>query len=272
MAAQKQKKIGEQLLEAGLISEAQLLRALERQRNWGGRLGSNLVMIGALSEGDLLRFLAAKTGIEELNISEIEISSQIIRKIPQKVVEQFHLIPVYMKDKRTLVVAMVDPTDLNAIDEVRFITGLEIEPVITSYSSILQAIHKYYLGTQLRKSPDREILVDEGYEVATMEDHGGVAAVEDPDIIIFGRQAEESGAAEEPEPKEEAGFEFDTNPEIGSPEVSAPKPIPATGDLDQFSPEQRMLGLYQVLIQKRIVTETEIAQELTRLWSLGKLK
>ncbi len=268
MAAQKQKKIGEQLLEAGLISEAQLLRALERQRNWGGRLGSNLVMIGALTEDALLKFLASKTGIQEMNISEIEINAQIIRKIPQKVVESFHIVPVYMKDKRTLVVAMVDPTDLNAIDEVRFITGLEIEPVITSYSSILQAIHKYYLGTQLRESPDREIMMDEGYAASTMEDHGGVAAVDDPDIIIFGRQSE--GPSED-DSKSDSSFEFDTNATELS-EVAAPAPIPSTGDLDQFDQNQRLIGLYEVLLRKRIVTEAEIAQELTRLWSLGKLK
>lgn len=144
--ANKPKRIGEQLLEAGLINQSQLLKALERQKSWGGRLGSNLVLIGAIKEHDLMRFMAIKTGVREMNITDLEIAPDVVRKLPQKVVEKFHCLPVYIKDKKTLVLALADPTDLEAIDQVSFITGMNVEPVVASYSSILQAIHKYYFG------------------------------------------------------------------------------------------------------------------------------
>lgn len=89
MAEKRTKRIGEQLIDAGLISESQLLRALERQRTWGGRLGSNLVMIGAIKESDLLRFLASQTRVRELDIADIEISPQIVKKIPEKLLSSF---------------------------------------------------------------------------------------------------------------------------------------------------------------------------------------
>lgn len=285
MAEARPKRIGEQLIDAGLINESQLLRALERQRTWGGRLGSNLVMIGAIKESDLLRFLASKTRVRELDIADIEISPQIIKKIPRKVVEQFHLMPVYMKDKKTLVVALADPTDLNAIDQVQFITGLEVEPVITSYSSILQAIHKYYLGQDLRSSDRQEIVVEEGetrFEADDMRRHGGRPASSDPDLIIFGNQSGEPVSQSAPERVPQSAEEdvgrplFDFEKPAGEPEfLSAPPTptaVPNNADLEKFTDAQKLIGLYHVLLKKRLVTEGEIAQELTRLWSLGKLK
>lgn len=294
----KHKRIGEKLIEAGLIDERQLLRALERQRTWGGRIGSNLVMIGALTESELLRFLAAQTGVKELEISDVEIGPQILAKIPRKVVEQFHLIPVYMKDKRTLVVAMADPTDLNAVDQVRFITGLEVEPVITSYSSILQAIHKYYLGQDLRSSSNQEIViteeatdVEEGFHTEDMEKHGGRPSSEDPDLIIFGGVG--SSPARQPKPVEsepppsgpplppdavgddELGrplFDFEREQDQAEVMDAPPPSQPQSQSLEQFTDEQKLLGLYHVLLKKRLVSEAEIAQELMRLWSLGKLE
>lgn len=289
--ATKPKRIGEELLAAGLINQNQLMKALERQRNWGGRLGSNLVLIGAIKEHDLMRFMALKTGVREMNVTDVEILPEVIRKVPQKVVEKFHVLPVYVKDKKTLVLALADPTDLEAIDQVSFITGMNVEPVVASYSSILQAIHRYYFGAQLREVQNQEITVQEGYREEDMEAHGGHGALGDPDLIIFGRQegqprqagtapiqaggvppAPREADATPPAPIVEAKplFDFDMQSETAG--FTSPAPLPDTSALDQFSDEQKLLGLMHVLIKKRLVSEAEIAQELTRLWSLGKLK
>jgi len=292
----KKKKLGEMLTSSGLITESQLLNGLERQKSWGGRLGSNLVMIGALKESELLKFLSAQTGVKEINLSEIEIIPQILNKIPQKVVEQFNLIPVRMKGKSTLVVALADPTDLNAIDQVAFITGNNVEPVITSYSAILHAINKYYLSPQIYNSGNQEIMIGadsnidmEGFTSDQMENHGGRSAVADPDLILFGDQSESVfppleaplGLDDLPVPDTQPKpipTELDSDlmgmgnkQTQGAPAGGPVKKVPSNSNLSSFSQEQKLIGLYHVLLKKRLVTETEISEELMRLWAMGKL-
>ena len=149
----KQKRLGEMLLGEGLISQSQLQRALKRQRQWGGRLGSNLVMTGAIRDCDLRRFLAVQTGTHEVDISEIEILPHILKKIPQKVAEQYCMVPIALKAENVLQVACADPTDERAIETVTRIAGHPLEPYITSYSSILRAIHRCYLGIRVPDGP-----------------------------------------------------------------------------------------------------------------------
>jgi type II secretory ATPase GspE/PulE/Tfp pilus assembly ATPase PilB-like protein len=291
----KKKKLGEMLIQSGLITETQLLQGLERQKTWGGRLGSNLVMIGALKEGELLNFLSAQTGVKQINLAEIEISSAVLKKVPQKVVEQFNLVPVYMQDKSTLVVALADPTDLNAIDQVAFITGHNIVPMITSYSAILHTINKYYLSAQIDQPVRQEIklgeepAVKEGFVADRMENHGGRAALADPDLILFGDQSEEvlmdlepppaiqplppisqPEISEEPELNQDL-LRLDATPEARVKPVPQAQKIPSNSSLSSFSMEQRIIGMYHVMLKKRLITEAEIAEELMKLWALGKL-
>lgn len=142
---EKQKRLGELLLGAGLISDSQLERALARQRDWGGRLGSNLVMTGAVGEMDLLRFLAQQTGFEEIDLFKTRILPHILKKMPQKLAEQYNLIPLALVENR-LAVACADPTDDQALAAVARLTGHEPRPYLTTYSSILRGIHQFYLG------------------------------------------------------------------------------------------------------------------------------
>ena len=277
----KTKRIGEMLMEAGMISRAQLEGALARQKQWGGRLGSNLVLTGAIKGEDLRRFLASQTGVKEMDITRLNIHPEIIRKVPKKVVEQYSLIPLSMKDQHTLLVACLDPTDLNALDQVSFVTNHKVEPVIDSYHNIMAAIKKHYgvddtieiLGT------GDHMNVSSG-----MEQHGGVEAPEDPDLIIFGRDAEPRQAKapapapvppRPPEPEVDE-FTLDFEPSWAN---SAPAPAPAparkaptpSGGSNQFTMEQKLLAMYHLLIKKGIISEAEIDKELVRLWSLGKL-
>ncbi len=142
---EKQKRLGALLLEAGFISDSQLERALARQRDWGGRLGSNLVMTGAVGEMDLLRFLAQQTGFEEIDLFKTRILPHILKKVPQKLAEQYNLIPLDLVENR-LSVACADPTDHEALTAVARLTGHEPRPFLTTYSAILRGIHQFYLG------------------------------------------------------------------------------------------------------------------------------
>lgn len=186
----KQKRLGELLLEAGLINEAQLAGALERQKKWGGRFGENLILNNAITEDQLLRFFAARTGIDELDITGVQVLPHIIKKVPAKLAEKHHIMPVAMKDKNTLMVAVCDPMDFEAMDQVRFTTGLKVEPVLSSYSAIANAIDKFYhdgrgvfKGAKSKDSGGPRMVKAE-----SMESHGGKQSSDDPDLIIFGEQ------------------------------------------------------------------------------------
>ncbi len=190
----KQKRLGEMLVEAGLITEAQLQGALGRQKKWGGRLGTNLVKLGNLKEEELGRFLARQTGVQEMNISGVKVLPHILKLVPKKIAEKYHLIPVAMKDKNTLIVACADPTDLGALDHISFITGHKIEAVISTFASIRDAITRHYPGGTTLSGNESIALADDTMptlmELDDMTGHGGQSASGDPELIIFGSQSE----------------------------------------------------------------------------------
>jgi type IV pilus assembly protein PilB len=142
------KKLGEMLVDAGLIDQGQLQSALRHQRIAGGRMGSNLVAMGMISEDALMDFLAAKTGVPRLDVKSLKVPPEVLRRIPRRLAEQFTLLPVAFKEPRSLVVAMADPSDLNAVDGARFASGLTIEPMVASHSALKHAIADLYTELQ----------------------------------------------------------------------------------------------------------------------------
>ncbi|MDP2876334.1 MAG: hypothetical protein Q8O00_09125 [Holophaga sp.] len=138
------KKLGEMLVEAGLINPAQLQEALRHQRIAGGRMGSNLVSMGFVSEEVLMDFLAHQTGVPRLDTKALDVPIDVLRRIPRRLAEQLHILPIAFKEPRSLVLAMTDPSDLNSIDSARFASGLNIEPVVVSHSSLKLALVEQY--------------------------------------------------------------------------------------------------------------------------------
>jgi len=138
------KKLGEMLVEAGLINPVQLNEALRHQRIAGGRMGSNLVALGFVSEDVLMDFLAHQTGVPRLDIRNLDVPAEVLKRIPRRLADQLNVLPVGIKEPKSLVLAMADPSDLNAIDGARFASGLNIEPVVVSYSSLKHAIPEQY--------------------------------------------------------------------------------------------------------------------------------
>lgn len=138
------KKLGEMLVEAGLINPAQLHEALRHQRIAGGRMGSNLVALGFVSEDVLMDFLAHQTGVPRLDLRNLDVPSAVLKRIPRRLADQLNVLPIGLKEPKSLVLAMADPSDLNAIDSARFASGLNIEPVVVSYSSLKHAIPEQY--------------------------------------------------------------------------------------------------------------------------------
>lgn len=142
--AQDTKKLGELLVEAGLITAAQLQEALRHQRIAGGRMGSNLVALGFVSEDILMDFLAQQTGVPRVDLRNVEVPPDVLRRIPRRLADQLNVLPIAVKEPKSLVLAMADPLDLNAIDSSRFASGLNIEPVVVSISQLKQFIPDLY--------------------------------------------------------------------------------------------------------------------------------
>jgi polyphosphate kinase len=150
------KKLGDMLKEAGLIDDFQLQSALSYQRNWGGKLGSIFIALEFIGEEDLARVIAEKLHIPYINLFEPEIPENLIRLIKPEVAKKYHVIPA-RRDKGMLMLAMSDPLDIEAIDEIRFITGLNIKPSLALESEINDGIKKYYDAEVIVRKQKSEI-------------------------------------------------------------------------------------------------------------------
>lgn len=136
-------KLGRLLVGAHLLTDEQLEKALLAQKKEGGRLGSIIVKLGYLNEEHLLRFLSQKYSIPAIDLNKCEIDPSIVKLVPQEVVQKHQVIPV-KRSGSTLSLAMVDPTDVLAIDDIKFMTGYDIEPMVASEASIITSINRYY--------------------------------------------------------------------------------------------------------------------------------
>jgi len=136
-------KLGEILVRENLISPQNLREALDYQREHGGRLGFNLVKLGLVSDDMITAVLSRQYGIPSVNLDLFNIEPNVLRLIPQEVAQKHCVLPL-SRVGATLTLAMVDPTNVFAMDDVKFMTGLNVEPVVVAEGSIQQAIAKYY--------------------------------------------------------------------------------------------------------------------------------
>ena len=136
-------KLGEILVRENLISPQHLREALDYQREHGGRLGFNLVKLGLISDDMITAVLSRQYGIPSVNLELFNIEPSVISLIPQEVAQKHSVLPL-SRVGATLTLAMVDPTNVFAMDDVKFMTGLNVEPVVVAEGSVQQAIAKYY--------------------------------------------------------------------------------------------------------------------------------
>jgi type IV pilus assembly protein PilB len=136
-------KLGELLLRERMISLEQLKQAQEDQRRTGTNLGFTLARLGYVSDEDISKFLAQQYNIPAVNLADYEIDPEIIALIPKEVAQRHKVVPV-QRAGSSLIVAMADPTNLHAIDDIKFLTAYNVEPVVASEAAIQAAIDKYY--------------------------------------------------------------------------------------------------------------------------------
>jgi len=143
MARDETTRLGELLVKEQIITPLQLQRAVSNQRQSGGRLGHELTRLGYIEENELTAFLSKQYGVPSISLGEIELDPEVLKLIPKEVVTRHQVIPVN-KSGNVLIIAMADPSNIYAIDDIKFITKFHIEVVVASEQAIADAIEKYY--------------------------------------------------------------------------------------------------------------------------------
>ena len=136
-------KLGWMLVNGNIVTEAQLQETLEYQKKSGGKLGFNLVKLGFCSEEDITQFLSQQYGVPSVNLRHFEIDDDVAKLIPAEVAQKYLIMPL-SRNGATLTLAMVDPTNVFAMDDIKFMTGYNVEPVVASEMAIKEAIEKHY--------------------------------------------------------------------------------------------------------------------------------
>ena len=136
-------RLGELLVRSQLISDEQLSKAIEEQKKEGSRLGAALIKLGYVQENDLASFLSKHYGVPSIDLSEFDVEPAVVALIPAAVAQKYQLVPIN-RAGATLIVAMSDPSNIFAIDDIKFMTGFNVEVVVASEAAIKDAIDKYY--------------------------------------------------------------------------------------------------------------------------------
>ncbi len=136
-------RLGELLVRNQLISDEQLKKALDAQKLEGTRLGAALIKLGYIQESDLATFLSKHYGVPSINLAEFDVEPEIIAVVPAEVAQKYQMIPIN-RAGATLIVAMADPSNIFAIDDIKFMTGFNVEVVVAAEAAIKAAIDKYY--------------------------------------------------------------------------------------------------------------------------------
>ena len=177
----KSARVGEALVKAGLVSEGQLQEGLKLQKEKGGRIGTCIVRLGFIREEQLTEFLAQHFGVPAINLDQVRIDESVIKVIPADVARKYTILPVSRAGAK-VTLAMLDPSNVFAMDDIKFMTGYQVEPVIASETAIRTAIDTYYGSThavELKKvMDDLSGEVDSSLEVLEEEENLDLAELE----------------------------------------------------------------------------------------------
>ena len=157
-------RLGDLLVKEKIITPDQLDKALKTQRDSGpnSRLGSTLVHLGFVSDEEVTNFLSRQYGVPAINLQYFEIDSSVVKLIPEETAKRYQILPL-SRVGASLTIAMVDPTNVFAMDDIKFMTGFNIEPVVASESAIMDAIEKAYGGSRSEENVD-DLLASMGEE------------------------------------------------------------------------------------------------------------
>jgi type IV pilus assembly protein PilB len=175
-------KLGEILVRENLISPQHLREALDYQREHGGRLGYNLAKLGLVSDDMITAVLSRQYGIPSVNLDLFQIDDSVLRLIPEEVAQKYLVLPL-SRVGATLTLAMVDPTNVFAMDDIKFMTGLNVEPVVVAEASIQHAISKYYSSTRAIELVTTPLEQEMPQGLASLGSNGGNSGITNADLV-----------------------------------------------------------------------------------------
>jgi len=288
------KKLGEMLVESGLITASQLQDALRHQRIAGGRMGSNLVALGFISEDVLMDFLAQKTGVPRLDLKNIDIPAAILRRIPQRLADQLNVLPISLKEPKSLVLAMADPSDLNAIDSARFASGMNIEPVVASHSALRTVILEQYRKLaepevktiEVGAAPNFDEALPVSFDLAPpamdskptitiQQSHQPRNYAADPFFDVMAEPAIPSNPFSFFEPDAPKATVADPrSTQVADSQIIHQRPgsTSATRRLESFETRTLLMGLIRLLQRRSVIGQDELQRLITNLIESGELE
>jgi type IV pilus assembly protein PilB len=181
-------RLGEMLVKEALITPDQLREAVAYQKQHGGRLGSVMIKLGLVNDDEITGVLSRQYGVPSINLKYYEVDPSVIRLIPQDTAVRYQVVPL-SRVGSTLTIAMTDPTNVFAMDDIKFMTGFNIEPVVAPESAVNEAISKFYGEAQSVEELTKVMKDLAGEESADLE----LAAEEqEMDLAALERAAEEA--------------------------------------------------------------------------------
>jgi len=195
-------RIGELLLKEKRITPDQLQQALNHQKANGGKLGHNLVKLGLVRDEEITALLSKQYGVPSINLSQFEIDPAVIKLIPPDTASKYQVVPL-SRAGATLTIAMTDPTNVFAMDDIKFMTGYNVEPVVASEAAVSGAIERYYPSTVKTAAPSTPTgpstleMATRGLEEiqATLESTGDVEVLDELQEISADALAKQSEEA-----------------------------------------------------------------------------
>jgi len=186
-------KLGELLVRNKLITKEQLDKALQVQKASGNKLGYDLVKLGFVTDEDIAQCLSRQFGIPAINLSHFEIDQAVLDLVPVEICRKYDLIPVN-RTGAVLTVSMADPTNIRAMDEINFICGYQVEPVVASDFAIREAIDKYYGSAHALelKQVMEQAMAEKNLQSGEMGDVEVLESAEELDLALLEKQAEDA--------------------------------------------------------------------------------
>jgi type IV pilus assembly protein PilB len=188
-------RIGELLLKEKRISPEQLQEALNYQRQHGGKLGLNLIKLGFVKDDEITALLSKQYGVPSISLNKFEIDAAVIKLVPAETAQRYQIIPL-SRAGATLTIAMTDPTNVFAMDDIKFMTGYNVEPVVASETAVADAIQKYYGQAIASSQPTSALEVAtralEEMPMLTAEDVEVIDELEEISAEALAKQGEEA--------------------------------------------------------------------------------
>ena len=189
-------RIGELLLKEKRISPEQLQEALNHQRQSGGKLGLALIQLGFVRDEEITALLSKQYGVPSISLQKFDIEGSVIKLVPAETALRYQIIPL-SRSGATLTIAMTDPTNVFAMDDIKFMTGYNVEPVVASETAVLEAIQKYYSAALAAAQPASALdaasrALEEMPVLAPGDDVEVIDDLEEISVEMLAKQGEEA--------------------------------------------------------------------------------